>query len=146
MQQINYPSKEDWDEILARPVIENKLLNTQVSKILREVKAGGDKTLKKFAKKFDGVVLKSIKVNQNEIDSAEGLMSATLKDSILVAANNIRKFHSVQIVPISKIETTEGVFLLAKILANRKGRAVYSGWICSIVLNNIDVGHSCTAC
>jgi histidinol dehydrogenase len=71
MKQINYPSKEDWDEILARPVIENKLLNKQVGKILSEVKAEGDKSLKKFAKKFDSVNIKSIQVEQQEIDQAE---------------------------------------------------------------------------
>jgi histidinol dehydrogenase len=116
MQQINYPSRENWNEILARPAIENKLLNKQVSKILGDVRTGGDKTLKKLAKKFDGVVIKSIQVAQQEIDQAEGKLSVSLKEAILVAANNIRMFHSAQIVPISKIETTEGVFCWRKSL------------------------------
>ena len=114
MQQINYPSRENWNEILARPAIENKLLNKQVSKILGDVRTGGDKTLKKLAKKFDGVVIKSIQVAQQEIDQAEGKLSVSLKEAILVAANNIRMFHSAQIVPISKIETTKGVFCWRK--------------------------------
>ena len=116
MQQINYPSRENWNEILARPAIENKLLNKQVSKILGDVRTGGDKTLKKLAKKFDGVVIKSIQVAQQEIDQAEGKLSVSLKEAILVAANNIRMFHSAQIVPISKIETTKGVFCWRKSL------------------------------
>lgn len=116
MKQINYPSKEDWDEILARPVIDNKLLYKQVGKILSEVKARGDKALKKFAKKFDGVKINFIQVYQEEIDQAEGKLSSSLKDAILVAASNIRKFHSAQIAPISKIETSTGVFCWRKSL------------------------------
>jgi len=116
MKQINYPSKEDWNEILARPVIENKLLNKQVGKILSEVKAGGDKSLKKFAKKFDGVDIKSIQVKQEEFDQAQGKLSISLKEAILVAASNIRKFHTSQIAPISKIETSTGVFCWRKSL------------------------------
>ena len=116
MQQINYPTKEDWNEILTRPVIENKLLNKQVGKILSEVKAGGDKSLKKFAKKFDGVAINSIEVTQQEIDQAERELSNSLKNAIMVAASNIRKFHTSQIAPISKIETSTGVFCWRKSL------------------------------
>jgi histidinol dehydrogenase len=116
MQRINYPSKADWHEILARPVIDNKILVKQVSKILREVKGGGDKVLMRLAKKFDGVSIKSIQVEQKEIDEAIDGVSENLKEAIRIAANNIKIFHSSQIETQKKIETIDGVFCWRKSL------------------------------
>ena len=109
MQIIRYPSKEDWAGITERPAIENGMLRKQVGKIIADVKKNGDRSLKRYAKKFDGVDLKQIAVGQHEIIAAENNVSASLKAAINVAIENIKRFHAQQVEEIKKIETMEGV-------------------------------------
>ncbi len=109
MQIIRYPSKEDWAGITERPAIENGMLRKQVGKIIADVKKNGDRSLKRYAKKFDGVDLKQIAVGQHEIIAAENNVSASLKAAINVAIENIKRFHAQQVEGIKKIETMEGV-------------------------------------
>ena len=109
MQIIRYPSKEDWAGITERTAIENGMLRKQVGKIIADVKKNGDRSLKRYAKKFDGVDLKQIAVGQHEIIAAENNVSASLKAAINVAIENIKRFHAQQVEEIKKIETMEGV-------------------------------------
>jgi len=109
MQIIRYPSKEDWAGITERPAIENGMLRKQVGKIIADVKKNGDRSLKRYSKKFDGVDLKQIAVGQHEIIAAENNVSASLKAAINVAVENIKRFHTQQVEEIKKIETMEGV-------------------------------------
>jgi len=109
MQIIRYPSKEDWAGITERPAIENGMLRKQVGKIIADVRKTGDRALKRYAKKFDGVDLKQIAVGQHEIIAAENNVSASLKAAINVAIENIKRFHTQQVEEIKKIETMEGV-------------------------------------
>jgi len=109
MQIIRYPSKEDWAGITERPAIENGMLRKQVGKIIADVKKNGDRSLKRYSKKFDGVDLKQIAVGQHEIIAAENNVSASLKAAINVAIENIKRFHTQQVEEIKKIETMEGV-------------------------------------
>ena len=109
MQIIRYPSKADWASITERPAIENGMLRKQVGKIIADVKKNGDRSLKRYSKKFDGVDLKKLSVGQKEIAAAEKNVSESLKSAIIVAIENIKRFHSVQVEEIKKIETMEGV-------------------------------------
>jgi histidinol dehydrogenase len=109
MQIIRYPSKEDWAGILERPAIENGMLRKQVGKIIADVRKTGDRSLKRYSKKFDGVDLKKLAVGQKEIMAAENNVSESLKSAINIAIENIKRFHIVQVEEIKKIETMEGV-------------------------------------
>jgi len=109
MQIIRYPSKADWASITERPAIENGMLRKQVGKIIADVIKTGDRALKRYAKKFDGVKLKQLAVVQSEMMAAENNVSASLKAAINVAIENIKRFHGVQVEEIKKIETMEGV-------------------------------------
>ena len=109
MQIIRYPSKADWESITERPAIENGMLRKQVGKIIADVIKTGDRALKRYARKFDGVELKQLAVVQSEMMAAENNVSASLKAAINVAIENIKRFHGVQVEEIKKIETMEGV-------------------------------------
>jgi len=109
MQIIRYPSKADWASITERPAIENGMLRKQVWKIIADVIKTGDRALKRYARKFDGVELKQLAVVQSEMMAAENNVSASLKAAINVAIENIKRFHGVQVEEIKKIETLEGV-------------------------------------
>lgn len=106
---IKHPNKEDWQEIVKRPVFENASLEKAVKKILEKVKDKGDKAVRKYTKEFDGVKLKKLTVSEKEINAAENLLSQELKDAILQAKLNIEKFHRSQIEEPRVIETMSGI-------------------------------------
>lgn len=109
MQLIKYPSVETWAAILSRPVIDNKLLLKQVGKIVEDVKVKGDGALKKYVKKFDGVSLRNLIVDQKEFKKAESKISIGLKLAIDQAFENILQFHLTQKEEIKEVETIPGV-------------------------------------
>jgi len=109
MQIIRYPSKDNWAGILQRPTIDNGMLRKQVGKIIADVRKTGDRSLKRYSKKFDGVDLKKLAVGQKEILAAEKNISDSLKLAINIAIQNIKRFHSIQVEEIKKIETMDGV-------------------------------------
>ena len=109
MQLIKYPSVETWTAILSRPVIDNKLLLKQVGKIVEDVKVKGDGALKKYVKKFDGVSLRNLIVDQKEFKNAESKISIGLKLAIDQAFENILQFHLAQKEEIKEVETMPGV-------------------------------------
>jgi len=106
---IKYPLKEDWQEIVKRPVAETVSLEKTITKILDKVKSKGDKAIRKYTKAFDGVKLKKTEVSQKEIATAEKLLSQELKDAIRQAKANIEKFHIAQIEEVKIIETMPGI-------------------------------------
>lgn len=45
MNVIKYPQKEEWDELLKRPVMNVDTLRETVCRVLDDVKTGGDRTV-----------------------------------------------------------------------------------------------------
>lgn len=120
MQTIKHPSRKDWASITTRPALENKLLKKQVGKILADVQKSGDKALKKFAKKFDGVSLKKLVVAQKELNGAEQKLEASLKTAINIAIENIKRFHGTQVEAVKKVETMQGVVCWRKAIPMKR--------------------------
>jgi histidinol dehydrogenase len=109
IKTFRYPAKEDWQELIKRPVLEIASLEKSVKKILEKVKAKGDKAVRNYTKEFDGVKLKKLIVTEKEIKVAEKLLSQDLKDAIQLAKANIEKFHQIQVGEIEVIETIPGI-------------------------------------
>src|SRR5882724_2962473 len=120
MKIIEFPEKEKWKEILARPVAETAALEISVSNILKEVREKGDEAIKKFSIAFDKVSLENMEVTEEELRSASGLVSEELKAAISQAKKNIEKFHQGQLQSIEKIETMPGVWCWRKTVAIEK--------------------------
>ena len=68
-----------------------------VEKIIDTVKRKGDKALIYYTKKFDKVLLKSIRVSQSEIKNSTKYISRKLLSSIKKAAHRIKTFHQTNI-------------------------------------------------
>lgn len=109
MNIFRYPSYDDWEMIVKRPHLDATKLNSLVQEILEDVKAEGDKAIKKYEEKFDHVVLENLAVEQSEIDEAMSLIPKELYDAIVLAHNNISVFHSSQKASHEKTETQPGV-------------------------------------
>lgn len=120
MQIIKYPSKETWNEVLARPTFDVSSLNETVSSILTDIKQNGDKAILAYEEKFDKVKLSNFSVSQSEIDSSESKISKELKEAISTAKKNIETFHSAQKIESKKIETTPGVVCWQKAVGIEK--------------------------
>lgn len=103
------PSDRELKEILQRPTFERGGLEATVQSILDHVKKDGDKALKEYASKFDGVELASLLVSEEEFTEAADLVARELKDAIDVAKENIEKFHFAQKTSPEKVETSKGV-------------------------------------
>ncbi len=109
MKTFNKPDKAQWAELAKRPTINQGQLSETVNSIIEDVKQNGDKSLIKYAKKFDGVELIDISVTEQEIKQACEEVSQELKDAIQIAYDNIYKFHKAQQAEEKIIETTPGV-------------------------------------
>lgn len=106
---IEYPTKDKWQDLLARPTSNASELYDKANDILSKVKKEGDKAVIEFEELFDQVKLLTLKVSNKEIQSAENKISSELKEAIRIAKRNIEKFHSAQQLVSKKIETTVGV-------------------------------------
>ncbi|WP_215222843.1 histidinol dehydrogenase [Echinicola shivajiensis] len=109
MRVITNPSKSEWKKELARPAQKMKEIQKIVKPIMRKVKRQGDKALKKFALEYDHVEIKNLLVSREEIKAAYDLVDQDLKDAILLAKDNIEKFHKAQATPDLSMEVMEGV-------------------------------------
>jgi histidinol dehydrogenase len=109
MEIVNNPRRKEWAKLLQRPYYDNSAVLQSVQTIMNEVKQNGDKALRQFSKQFDGVAIKDITVSEDEINSAEQVLSAELKAAIQQAKNNIEVFHAAQLQKPEVIETMPGV-------------------------------------
>jgi len=109
MKKILYPDKKDWTEILKRPTHDVSSLFENVSTILKNVRANGDKAVLAYEEQFDKVKLESLLVTPEEMKEAETQVSIELKVAILLAQRNIYTFHKKQKFEGKKVETMEGV-------------------------------------
>jgi histidinol dehydrogenase len=120
MKVIKYPKRETWQNLCQRAQIERKTLTSSVANILETVKLKGDRALLDFTEKFDGVALDSLVVQPEEITEAKTKVSTELKEAIVLAKNNIERFHKTQQFNEKKVETIEGVVCWRKSVAIEK--------------------------
>lgn len=109
MKLYSYPSREEWNELIKRPVADMSSLEKPVRKILRKVKENGDRAVRKFTREFDGVKLKKIQVTGTEIKKAAALLPEELKSAINQARENIIRFHETQREAVTVTETLPGI-------------------------------------
>lgn len=110
MKVYKNPAPKDWETISQRPSFKTEDLSEKVQAILTEVRTNGDKALRNFSLKFDGVKLDDLRVSASEIKIAKNEVSMQLKKAIAIAAENIKKFHSSQKSSEAKVQTMPGVF------------------------------------
>ncbi len=120
MQVYNYPPREQWAELLARPVFDSTQLFETVQQVLDDVKKNGDKAVRTYTAKFDKVTLETFEVTKEEKDEAENLVSKQLKQAIEMARRNIWKFHVEQQHDLPEIQTSPGVLCWQKAVAIEK--------------------------
>lgn len=109
MKIINNPPKKSWSELLKRPAQTTEDNTDLITQIFNEVRREGDSAIIGYTKKFDKVDIEDQVVSVKEFREAELRVPQKLKDAILLAKENISKFHNAQRTGRVEIETTPGV-------------------------------------
>ena len=109
MQIINSPKRGDWTNVLKRPTQTVGDIEETVNKIFSEVSETGDRAIKDYTAKFDGVTLDSNSVSVEEIELAAKEVPEKLQKAIKLAKQNIEAFHKAQKTDKVVIETVSGV-------------------------------------
>jgi len=109
MKRYLNPDVSKWKTISRRPSFDFKEIEPIVLEVFEAIKNEGDSAVLNYTSTFDKVSLKSIKVLDIEIDNAIEKVSHELKNSILLAKENIEKFHSAQATKPIYVDTVEGV-------------------------------------
>ena len=109
MQKILYPQPNEWLLLTERPHIDTTQLTETVLAVLNDIRRDGDDAVKRYEEKFDHVVLDQLLVSEEEMLEAEQLVSADLKEALVLAHRNIAKFHEAQRFEAIEVETAPGV-------------------------------------
>ncbi|PTM09420.1 MAG: histidinol dehydrogenase [Bacteroidetes bacterium] len=110
MQKIENPKRETWSLVLERPTQTVEDIEETVNQIFLDIKQHGDFAISKYTSIFDGVELDNIVVSEDEIKEASKYISNELKEAILNAKRNIKRFHQAQKTEKVELETETGVF------------------------------------
>ena len=101
-------SLEELDKKLQLRSKNNSVENTLIEEIISSVKLNGDKALRKFTERFDGINLDEFLVPEEVISQTSQHISQELSFSINKAIKNIRKFHNKQLPSGFTINQTDG--------------------------------------
>ncbi|MEO7316601.1 MAG: histidinol dehydrogenase [Ginsengibacter sp.] len=108
------PVRECWADLIQRPHIDSKDLESVVSDIIHTTRKNGDEAVKDYSQQFHGFAPENMWVTPAEISEAGNQIDSTLREAILLAKDNIEKFHQKQVEPGNRIETSEGVICWRK--------------------------------
>ncbi|USK49501.1 histidinol dehydrogenase [Bacillus sp. CMF12] len=86
-----------------------------VKDIIESVRQNGDRALKDYTEKFDGISLDDFKVSQAEVEEALSQVDGKILEIIKEAAENIRSFHEKQLRPSWMTTEENGTVLGQKI-------------------------------
>ncbi|MFN9740159.1 MAG: histidinol dehydrogenase [Pseudomonadota bacterium] len=108
----------DWNQLdaagrreaLARPAVaQAATLRADVARLIAQVRADGDATLRALTRRFDGVEVGELRVTAAEFDAAIAALSPDLKAAIDEAAARIEAFHRAAAPQPVSVETAPGV-------------------------------------
>lgn len=111
------PPQTEWAALCRRAEQDNSLIEERVKAIVERVEREGDAAIRALAQEIDGVELRSLKVEEQEIKQAEAKVSSEVKSAIEVAVKNITSFHTAQLPQEVRVETQPGVVCIQRPVA-----------------------------
>lgn len=108
----------DWQSLdaaaqrqcLRRPtVLDDPLRSAEVARLLAQVRADGDATLRALTRRFDGCELAELKVAPAEFSAAEATLGIELKAALVAAHARIQCFHLATAPQPVAVQTAPGV-------------------------------------
>lgn len=106
----NALNETERTNILRRPaVLAGDRITAVVSGIIKEVETRGDDALREFSARFDRTEVKNFRVTPEEVDAAVARLPEDFMKALRTAADNIKKFHTAQVLNPVTVETMPGV-------------------------------------
>ena len=106
----NALNETERTDILRRPaVLAGDKITPVVSGIIKEVETRGDDALREFSARFDRTEVKNFRVTPEEVDAAVARLPEDFMKALRTAADNIKKFHTAQVLNPVTVETMPGV-------------------------------------
>src|SRR5579863_9441098 len=112
---IRMLASKQMKPLLARRTARLSEAEAVVRPILEAVRKHGDKVLLKYARKFDGLERKSVRVPARELSAACGRLSPGFREAVTRASANIRAFAEMQM-PFERFRETEPGLRLGQIV------------------------------
>lgn len=85
------------EQIINRDIRAEENVNAAVDAVLEAVKAHGDEAVRDYTRRFDGVEMDSFRVSEEEIDAAWNQVDEDFRQTLSLAAENIKHFHQQQV-------------------------------------------------
>jgi len=102
-------SRQDWPQLCQRPKLQTADLDNIVEEVFEQVRLFGDKSVKKYTLKFDGIEPEQIQVSEEAWNEGIDRVPDELKRAIQQAKRNIEVFHKAQLNERINVETEDGV-------------------------------------
>ncbi len=109
MKVLYTPTIEESQKALRRPSQQTEQQIEDTANILRQVREKGDQAIQFFNAKYDNSRQADFKIEKSQILQAAKQLDEPLKQAILKAYANIKKFHASQLSPNKKIITSAGI-------------------------------------
>ncbi len=109
MKILINPPKQQWNEILNRPVVQGGATEDKVLEMLNSLQKSGWDEVCRMSGEFDGYVPEPALISEAELKEAGNLLPESLKQSIALAAVNIRKFHESQVRETNPVNIARGI-------------------------------------
>ncbi|HEU0006218.1 MAG TPA: histidinol dehydrogenase [Terriglobia bacterium] len=100
----------------SRSSVPDSAIETQVAEIVKAVRARGDDAVREFTHRFEGIDLKNLRIDPDEIRKRAAQCDPELRQVLRLARENIRKFHERQLEKSWEMEAADGVRLGQRIL------------------------------
>ncbi|NMB42401.1 MAG: histidinol dehydrogenase [Firmicutes bacterium] len=99
--ELNALTEKEYSELLRRAEVDITKHYPLAEEVIDRVRQEGDKALRDYTLKFDGVSLKgkSLRITEEEISGAFKELDAPTRDALQYAADNIEKYHREQLPP-----------------------------------------------
>ena len=102
-------NSDDRYRVLQRPICVTADVSEMVEMIVKEVCRKGDTALLSYTRELDLVELQSLAVTDKELSQADADLTKSQRHAITAAADNIERFHQVQVPERTVIDTVPGV-------------------------------------
>jgi histidinol dehydrogenase len=120
MINLNTPEFSKYlKKITLRGVTSDIRIQPLVSRIIEQVRKRGDQALIAYTRKYDGIVLKNLRITTQEIHTLAKSVDRELLKAIRQSAENIRRYHLQQVEKSWEFTTADGVRLGQRVSALR---------------------------
>lgn len=109
MKYFDSPPRETWEELCKRPSTDNSVLLETAKGMFDRVRREGDKALREFTARFDGVQRDDFIFQSRPMEELEQEINPELQVAIRQAYSNIHEFHARQRQGRIAVETMPGV-------------------------------------